>query len=78
MFTHLSIRTSLEGSIDARRDEGSEPPMPDGRRSDGLRDAGFEAILQILWVCSKWKSEPQRAMLNDELDVADDDDEQRW
>ncbi len=42
--THLSIRTSLEGSIDARREEGSDPAKPEGRRSEGLRDAGFEDI----------------------------------
>lgn len=41
---NLSIRMSLEGSMDDLRDAGPEGLRDDKRRSDGLREAAAECI----------------------------------
>ena len=45
--THLSIRTSLEGSMDARRDAGPDGRRDERRRSEALL-AAWVAIVQRL------------------------------
>lgn len=40
--THLSIRTNLEGSIDARRDAGPDRRREERRRSEALRAAAVD------------------------------------
>lgn len=43
--THLSMRTSLDGSMDARRDAGPEGRRDERRRSEALRAAGVDMAL---------------------------------